>query len=89
MCEIQKWLADNKILTIGALRFERTGQTRYQRALIAPYAWPDKTLYDILARQEYLGHTITAKNYKAVSYTHLLALLPCFWTGKEYYQHSF
>ena len=29
--------------------------------------WPDKTLYDILARKEYLGHTITGKSYK-VSY---------------------
>ena len=37
--------------------------------MIAPYTWPDKTLYDILARQEYLGHTITA-----VSYTHLRLL---------------
>ena len=32
--------------------------------MIAPYTWPDKTLYDILARQEYLGHTITAKTHK-------------------------
>ena len=67
MCEIQKWLAENKVLTIGALRYQRTGQARYQRAMIAPYTWPDKTLYDILARQEYLGHTITAKTHK-VSY---------------------
>ena len=67
MCEIQKWLAENKVLTIGALRYQRTGQARYQRAMIAPYTWPDKTLYDILARQEYLGHTITGKTYK-VSY---------------------
>lgn len=54
-------------MTIGALRYQRTGQARYQRAMIAPYTWPDKTLYDILARQEYLGHTITAKTHK-VSY---------------------
>ena len=64
MCEIQKWLAENKVLTIGALRYQRTGQARYQRAMIAPYTWPDKTLYDILARQEYLGHTITAKTHR-------------------------
>lgn len=31
------------------------------------YNWPDKTLYDILTRKEYLGHTITGKSYK-VSY---------------------
>ncbi len=67
LCEIQKWLADNKILTVGALRFKRTGQTRYHNASLMPYAWPDKTIYDMLARQEYLGHTITGKTYK-VSY---------------------
>ena len=66
MCEIQKWLAENKVLTIGALRYQRTGQARYQRAMIAPYTWPDKTLYDILARQEYLGHTITARNSQGI-----------------------
>jgi hypothetical protein len=31
------------------------------------YNWPDKTLYDMLVRQEYLGHTITAKVTK-ISY---------------------
>jgi len=67
LCEIQKWLADNKILTVGALRFKRTGQTRYHNASLMPYAWSDKTIYDMLARQEYLGHTITGKTYK-VSY---------------------
>jgi DNA invertase Pin-like site-specific DNA recombinase len=67
MCDIQRWLFDNKIPTCGALRFQRTGLTRYQRAATVPYSWPDKTIYDILARQEYLGHTITAKTYK-VSY---------------------
>ena len=40
MCEIQKWLAENKVLTIGALRYQRTGQARYQRAMIAPYTNP-------------------------------------------------
>ena len=67
MCSIQKWLADNKILTVGALRFQRTGQTRYHNASLIPYSWPEKTIYDMLARQEYLGHTITGKSYK-VSY---------------------
>ncbi len=67
VCDIQKWLADNQILTVGALRFQRTGQPRYQRASLTPYAWPDKTIYDILARQEYLGHTVTGKTCK-VSY---------------------
>ncbi len=67
ICTIQKWLADNKVLTVGALRFKRTGQTRYHNASLMPYSWPDKTIYDILARQEYLGHTITSKSHR-VSY---------------------
>ena len=68
ICEIQNWLRDNKILTVGELRYRRTGSTRHPRPqLQAWYNWPDKTIYDILQRQEYLGHTITAKTYK-VSY---------------------
>jgi DNA invertase Pin-like site-specific DNA recombinase len=68
MCEIQNWLRDNEILTVGELRYRRTGRTQHPRPqLNAWYNWPDKTLYDILTRQEYLGHTITAKTYK-VSY---------------------
>ncbi|RKJ75010.1 DUF4368 domain-containing protein [Butyricicoccus sp. 1XD8-22] len=68
MCEIQNWLRDNEILTVGELRYRRTGSTRHPRPqLNAWYNWPDKTLYDILTRQEYLGHTITAKTCK-VSY---------------------
>ena len=68
ICEIQNWLRDNEILTVGELRYRRTGRTQHPRPQQnAWYNWPDKTLYDILARQEYLGHTITAKTYK-VSY---------------------
>ena len=68
MCDIQNWLRDNEILTVGELRYRRTGRTQHPRPqLNAWYNWPDKTLYDILTRQEYLGHTITAKTYK-VSY---------------------
>ena len=68
MCEIQNWLRDNNVLTVGELRYRRTGTIHHPRPqLNAYYNWPDKTLYDILARQEYLGHTITAKTYK-VSY---------------------
>ena len=50
MCDIQRWLDDNKVLTIGALRYERTRNARHQKALIAPYTWPEKTLFDILTR---------------------------------------
>ena len=68
MCEIQNWLRDNEVLTVGELRYRRKGGKKFPRPqLNAWYTWPDKTLYDILTRQEYLGHTITAKTYK-VSY---------------------
>lgn len=67
ICAIQKWLAEHKVLTIGALRYQRTGLERYQPATNMPYTWPDKTLYDILARQEYLGCTVTNKTHR-VSY---------------------
>ena len=68
MCEIQEWLKENEILTVGELRYRRTGSTRHPRPqLNAWYNWPDKTIYDILTRKEYLGHTITGKTYK-VSY---------------------
>ena len=68
MCEIQDWLKENEILTVGELRYRRTGSTRHPRPqLNAWYNWPDKTIYDILTRKEYLGHTITSKTYK-VSY---------------------
>lgn len=68
ICEIQNWLRDNKILTVGELRYRRTGSTRHPRPqLEAYYNWPDKTLYDILSQKEYLEHTITGKTRK-VSY---------------------
>lgn len=68
MCEIQNWLRDNKVLTVSELRYRRTGSARHPRPQLGLiYNWPDKTLYDILTRKEYLGHTITGKSYK-VSY---------------------
>jgi DNA invertase Pin-like site-specific DNA recombinase len=68
ICHIQDWLRDNEIVTISELRYRRTGKCRHPRPLLGLiYNWPDKTIYDILCRKEYLGHTITAKNYK-VSY---------------------
>ena len=46
MCEIQNWLRDNEILTVGELRYRRTGSKRHPRPqLNAWYNWPDKTLY--------------------------------------------
>ena len=68
MCEIQNWLRDNKVLTVSELRYRRTGSARHPRPQLGLiYNWPDKTIYDILTRKEYLGHTITGKSYK-VSY---------------------
>ena len=68
ICEIQDWLRENNVLTVSGLRYRRTGSCRHPRPHPGCiYNWPDKTLYDILARKEYLGHTVTAKSYK-VSY---------------------
>ena len=68
VCDIQRWLRDNEILTVGELRYRRTGSTRHPRPQQNAWCnWPDKTIYDILARKEYLGHTLTGKSYK-VSY---------------------
>ena len=45
MCEIQNWLRDNEILTVGELRYRRTGRTQHPRPqLNAWYNWPEKTL---------------------------------------------
>lgn len=68
ICEIQNWLRDNKVLTVSELRYRRTGSARHPRPQLGLiYNWPDKTIYDILSRKEYLGHTLTGKSYK-VSY---------------------
>ena len=68
ICEIQNWLRDHKVLTVAELRYRRTGSCRHPRPRPdCIYNWPDKTLYDILGRKEYLGHTLTGKSYK-VSY---------------------
>ena len=68
ICQIQNWLRDNEILTVSELRYRRSGSCRHPRPHPnCIYNWPDKTLYDILSRKEYLGHTYTGKSYK-VSY---------------------
>jgi len=68
ICEIQNWLRDNKIFTPSELDYRRKGKSRHPRPNSnCIYNWPDKTLYDILSRKEYLGHTFTGKSYK-VSY---------------------
>ena len=68
ICEIQNWLREHEVLTVSELRYRRSGSCRHPRPHPdCIYNWPDKTLYDILARKEYLGHTLTGKSYK-VSY---------------------
>ena len=68
ICEIQNWLREHEVLTVSELRYRRSGSCRHPRPHpTCIYNWPDKTLYDILGRKEYLGHTITGKSYK-VSY---------------------
>ena len=53
-------------MTIGALRYQRTGQGAVSAGNDRPLYLAGQTLYDILARQEYLGHTITAKNSQGI-----------------------
>ena len=68
VCEIMNWLLEHKIPTPGELRYQRTGSTQYiNQKMREPYNWPDRTIYGLLERQEYLGHTITAKSHK-ISY---------------------
>jgi DNA invertase Pin-like site-specific DNA recombinase len=60
---IQDWLERNKILTIAELEYRRKGKSRHKRpAEEFIYSWPNKTIYGILARKEYLGHTYTGKS---------------------------
>ncbi len=68
LCDIRKWLKDNQIVTVAELRYRRTGIVRFVRpAQDRIYNWSDKTIYDMLTRKEYLGHTVTAKTHK-ISY---------------------
>jgi DNA invertase Pin-like site-specific DNA recombinase len=68
ICHIQDWLKDNGIASITELSYRRKGKGRHPRPKPeSACEWPEKTLYDLLCRKEYLGHTVTAKTYK-VSY---------------------
>lgn len=68
VANIVHWLYDNKILRAGALRHYRTGNNQHYRVPEnSDYKWCNKTIYDILRREEYLGHTYTNKTHK-VSY---------------------
>ena len=68
VCQIQDWLRENGIVTVTELMYQRKGNGRHSRPLPEfKCNWPDKSIYDILTRKEYLGHTVTGKTYK-VSY---------------------
>lgn len=69
MCEIKKWLQDNKVFTPGELRYRRTGQTWQRPREDNLCGWRDNTVYHLLAQHEYMGHTVTAKSSR-VSYKH-------------------
>jgi len=66
MCEIRKRLFDEKHLTPYSLRFQR-GNAFGNGSAEYPYSWNERTLYDMLSRREYLGHTYTAKSHR-ISY---------------------
>ena len=66
--DIQDWLMENEIPVVTELMYRRKGKDRHKRPTPEMmYSWPSKTIYDILGRLEYRGHTVTAKSYK-VSY---------------------
>jgi DNA invertase Pin-like site-specific DNA recombinase len=65
---IQEWLADNEVLVPAELHYRRNEKVNYSRPPTDYiYRWSDATLYGILARKEYIGHTVTNKTTK-VSY---------------------
>jgi len=65
ICHIQDWLKGNQIATVAELQYRRKGKSRHKRpSPDAAYNWSDKTIYDILSRKEYLGHTYTNKSSK-------------------------
>ena len=68
VCDIQRWLENNGIGNPTEMHYRRGEKPRHPRP--APEfacAWTQRSIYDILARQEYRGHTVTAKTQK-VSY---------------------
>lgn len=62
ICEIQQWLQDNEVLTPSDLIYERTGVAWHGRSNPeAIYIWNSQTIYSIIKRKEYIGHTVTNK----------------------------
>lgn len=62
VCDIQQWLQDNEVLTPSDLIYERTGVAWHGVSNPdAKYIWNSQTIYSIIKRKEYLGHTVTNK----------------------------
>jgi len=68
VCDIQRWLESNGIGNPTEMHYRRGEKPRHPRpAPECACQWTQRSIYDILARQEYRGHTVTAKTQK-VSY---------------------
>jgi len=62
IADIQNWLKENEVATPTELDYRRKGKSRNKRPEPDEvYSWHHKTLYDILEREEYIGHTYTGK----------------------------
>lgn len=62
VADIVRWLYAEKVKTPAAYRAEQRGYPVRGKALTEPYLWASKSVYEILDRVEYLGHTETAKS---------------------------
>lgn len=63
MAAIQRYLKEHKIMTPKARFYSLKGNIK-NKALLDPYVWSEKTLYDMFERREYLGHTYLRKKTK-------------------------
>jgi len=64
VADILLWLEANEILTPNAYKYQETRLSGYEYAYKYKYIWAGRTVYHMLDRIEYLGHTITNKTYK-------------------------
>ena len=60
--QIADWLRENEILTPSAYWLTK-GVKNPAKPTQDPYKWVPRTVADILARMEYLGHTVNFKTY--------------------------
>ena len=60
--QIADWLRERKILTPSAYWLSK-GVTTPAKPTQDPHKWAPRTVADILARMEYLGHTVNFKTY--------------------------